>query len=354
MYNYKNSNDISDDVNNDVNNDNDDITKINNFLDSLPSEFKNKYKYRNFGMLLRSAKKAYNFNTINPFNDIYNYQKFLYIKRLIQVLKDKINKDEIYQFFKENGKEDKNYRLELSHAGLMGFKNENYNSNDKDSYKTRLLDYWRFIEIKKLVNIINHYIQILAMIQNGKSPNSLNRWIAICNNSNFNISHIDKSKMDIIEILDNLKEYWKLKDEEILNNKKSKSYISNKYSLDERQQTLLWIKNNPDEVEFLENNIKNFNGIVSYLRKENNNNDDNGNYKIKKIKKYYIYCWCINGVPYYIGESRVLIGRMYQHLFNIQNSPLHWLDFINNVKNLNISIKILDYIYTNNEQKAKN
>lgn len=265
-----------------------------------------------FYAFLRRAHQE-GFNTGNYYNDIYIYKKYLLYKNFINILKEKSKKQEINEFFKENGKDNKDFRLEMSHAGLCGFK-------EKD-YKIKLTKYWKFIAIKQLLNIFNKYIPVLAMIENNKSPFSFYNWISACNyNDRFNIiiNNDDSLETKLIK----LKLYWNfIKEEKIL-------YKEN--HMDERKISAIWIKNYPNQFNFIKENTINFNNIYNNIN----------------IKLFYVYCWLIDGIPYYIGESGEIIFRLYHHMYEIYNSPEYWVYIKNNFNNHKLSVIILDKKYT--------
>lgn len=103
-----------------------------------------------------------------------------------------------------------------------------------------------------------------------------------------------------------------------------------------KKKAKIWINQFPEQVEYLKENIIGFNNLI------------------KHNSEFIIYGWFINKQSFYIGQSKNINSRVYDHLYEIQNSPEYWNSIINNLNEKNVlEIKILDKKCVNKEELNK-
>ena len=95
-----------------------------------------------------------------------------------------------------------------------------------------------------------------------------------------------------------------------------------------KSKTKEWIKDNQNKLNY----------IIKYII------DKNNIFNSAQSNICGIYCWLINDVPYYIGQSTEISNRSLDHIYNMYNFPEWWLYIIDNVgKNGNkLEIKVLE------------
>lgn len=54
-----------------------------------------------------------------------------------------------------------------------------------------------------------------------------------------------------------------------------------------------------------------------------------------------IYCWKIDNIPYYIGQSTEIYNRSLDHIFTINTFPKWWLNIIDNLDLHQLKLSIL-------------
>lgn len=75
-------------------------------------------------------------------------------------------------------------------------------------------------------------------------------------------------------------------------------------------------------------NIIGLNLIINLNNNDSDHNDFNGNNILCGI-----YTWYIDNVPYYVGQSKDFLSRIYDHVYEMFNYPEFWVNIVNEINN---------------------
>lgn len=252
---------------------------------------------------IEDSELLYNINLAIKNDRIINYFQLI----LNEKLKDINYRQEAERLFKENN-------INLTFGGALMTAKRDYNINTGDNLE----------DIKQLISILlklrkenQDLIDKKAnfMIDHGRRPESWHNSLSNARTLGFNTG-------DPFKDLENMFEY--LEEARRINNS---SYY--------KELTNNWIYNKPEELEYLKENLIDKENILS------SNNNIIG-----------IYCWYIDGIPYYIGQSTEIQNRILDHLYNIQNFSDFWCNIKDNLNEKHVlEIKTLEIMENIDHEK---
>lgn len=227
---------------------------------------------------------------------------------------DLLNKEKKYEEQKDNllisyDKDPKNWGQILIKAHLANFNTGN-DFNDMQNY----LKYQK--EINDNINNIREEHKSIC-IKYGKSYTSEYSWSNYkrsANSMNLTVEEYFKETNKILNLL----ECDEINNEFNKNIKKLNKTKKNKYKLN----------------KFIEENFKILKEFISKI--ENIEYIINNKNKFKNV----IYCWYIDNIPYYIGQSTKIVRRCYDHIKEMFNNKKYWLNITDGNINKDHTIKI--------------